>query len=254
MRQVFNVFAALFIAIGLMLTTGCKEKGMDLPPEGYFTGQQLVLAKAIRDGNIGDIKRLAKETDLNSPGEHDMTLLFFALATSTHDNATSERLQIATELVKAGADPLQPRPNGGASPAEWMAKLDNGIWLKALLDGGLSPDARGKVDELPIIFQTSKARNSETLKVLVAHGANLEARDILGQTVVMDAFRYSSFDNVKYLLNNGANPNPINKRGVSLVEMVSKEIKNSKEGGEYNDECLTIKKMMIERGVKWPRS
>lgn len=76
MRQVFNVFAALFIAIGLMLTTGCKEKEMDLPPEGYFTGQQLVLAKAIRDGNIGDIKRLAKETDLNSPGEHDMTLLF----------------------------------------------------------------------------------------------------------------------------------------------------------------------------------
>ncbi len=59
---------------------------------------------------------------------------------------------------------------------------------------------------------------------------------------------------LKYLLNNGANPNPINKRGVSLVEMVSKEIKNSKEGGEYNDECLTIKKMMIERGVKWPRS
>lgn len=109
---------------------------MDLPPEGYFTGQQLALAKAISDGNIGDIKRLAKETDLNSPGEHDMTLLFYALATSTHDNATPERLQIATELVKAGADPLQPRPNGGASPAEWMAKLDNGIWLKALLDGG----------------------------------------------------------------------------------------------------------------------
>ncbi len=61
--------------------------------------------------------------------------------------------------------------------------------------------------------------------------ANLEARDILGQTVVMDAFRYSSFDNVKYLLNNGANPNPINKKGVSLVEMVSKRNKNSKEGG-----------------------
>ena len=86
-----------------------------------------------------------------------------------------------------------------------------------------------------------KSRNSETLKVLVAHGANLEARDILGQTVVMDAFRYSSFDNVKYLLNNGANPNPINKRGVSLVEMVSKEIKQQRRR-EYNDECLTIKK------------
>lgn len=93
----------------------------------------------------------------------------------------------------------------------------------------MSPDARGKVDELPIIFQTSKASNAETLKVLVAYGANLEARDVLGQTVVMDAFRYSSFDNVKYLLNNGANPNPINKKGVSLVEMVSKEIKTARK-------------------------
>lgn len=44
-------------------------------------------------------------------------------------------------------------------------------------------------------------------------------------------FRYSSFDNVKYLLNNGANPNPINKKGVSLVEMVSKEIKTAKKAG-----------------------
>ncbi|MEE4485495.1 ankyrin repeat domain-containing protein [Serratia ficaria] len=252
MKAITKLIAGLIITAGFVLIMGCKEKKMGLPPEGYFKGQQLTLAQAISKGNIDDVKRLAKAADLNSPGQHDMTLLFFSLATSTDGDATPERLQIATELVKAGADPLQARPNGGASPAEWMAKLDSGVWLKALLEGGLSPDAEDKVWGEPIIFQTSKANNSETLKVLVDNGVNLELKDSLGQTVLMEAFIYSSFPQVKFLIEKGANPNPKDAKGNSLAEIVNREIHDSKKGSEYNKECLEIKKMMIAHGVVWP--
>ncbi len=244
MRQVFNVFAALFIAIGLVFTTGCKEKGMDLPPEGYFTGQQLVLAKAIRDGNIGNIKRLAKETDLNSPGEHDMTLLFYALATSTHDNATPERLQIATELVKAGADPLQPRPNGGASPAEWMAKLDNGIWLKALLDGGLSPNARGKLDDLPIIFQTIKSSNTETMATLIKYGADINIQDRLKRTPLVECAYLGRIDHMNLLLKHGANPFIEDRFGENFVDLLDDKIKKTEGNDSLHTRYLELKKLL----------
>ncbi|VTP60339.1 Uncharacterised protein [Serratia rubidaea] len=39
-----------------------------IEPEDYFTGQQLILAKAIQAGDLERVKQLAPETDLNTPG------------------------------------------------------------------------------------------------------------------------------------------------------------------------------------------
>jgi hypothetical protein len=42
--------------------------------------------------------------------------------------------------------------NMPGSPAEIMAKGDKDIWLKAMLDGGLDPNARDKVYHEALIF------------------------------------------------------------------------------------------------------
>ena len=52
---------------------------------------------------------------MNRPVKADMPLLFWSVPNAIYDKNTPERLKIITDLVKDGADPLQPRPEGGAA-------------------------------------------------------------------------------------------------------------------------------------------
>ena len=221
-------------------------------PEEYFTGQQLVLAKAIEAGDLAMVKQLAPETDLITPGEQDLTLLFFALNETYYNNNPKPRLQIVTALVKAGADPLQPQSDGMASPAEMVSMGDKDIWLKALLDGGLDPNARDRNHNEAIIYNTLQAKNTDTLALLIIRGVDVDARDILGQTPLMAAFLSNSFEHVNYLLDHGADPNPVNKQGWVFASLVQNGIKDSRPETEYHQSCLQLRDKMIALGVKWP--
>lgn len=129
-----KLFVSFFVILFSLLIQGCKQD-MDLNPQDYFSGQQLVLAEDIQHGDIDGVEKLAPQTDLNKPGKQDMTLLFWALGNSINDNKTPSRLKIVTLLVKSGADPLQPRPQGKSSPAEFVLNADSADWINALLDG-----------------------------------------------------------------------------------------------------------------------
>ncbi|MEB6334892.1 ankyrin repeat domain-containing protein [Serratia rhizosphaerae] len=220
-----------------------------IEPEDYFTGQQLVLAKAIEAGDLERVKQLAPETDLNTPGEQDLTPLFFALNEAMYNDNPANRLEIITALVSAGADPL---PKGRDKPAAWMAKGDKDIWLKAMLDGGLSPDARNKDNDDPIIYETMYAKTTDTLALLVVRGADVDARDSLGETPLMAAFYSNSFEHANYLLDHGADPNPVNKKGWVFASLVQKRLNKSQPDTEYHQKCQQLRDKMIARGVKWP--
>lgn len=249
MKRVITKIVILFF---LLFLHGCDKK-MEYKPQDFFNGSQLNIAQLIYDGNEPLLKQtLAKigREELNRPAKAEMTLLFWSVLNASYDNTTPERLQIITDLVRAGADPLQPRPEGGSSPAEFAIKGDKGVWIKAMLNGGLSPDARDKVFNEPIIFQSRYAKNTETLKVMLDYGADINIRDSLGQTLLMGAFISLSLDHVELLLLKGANPNPVDKNGLSLLTVVERDIKDSKEGTEYNERCKKILKLMISKGAK----
>lgn len=82
---------------------GCRDR-----PRDYFGGSQFFLTEAIERGDTSHVKKLVATTELNKPGKEDMTLLFWALMNTLYDKKTQPRLQIVTELIRAGADPLQP--------------------------------------------------------------------------------------------------------------------------------------------------
>ncbi|OJH81899.1 ankyrin repeat domain-containing protein [Serratia marcescens] len=246
----------MLMALTLILTTfmiqGCK-KDMDYKPQNFFEGKQLEIAQLIYDGNESGLKQalsgISKE-DMNRPAKAEMTLLFWAVLNSIYDRNSNPRLRIITDLVNAGADPLQPRTEGGSSPAEYVLKADSGIWIKAMLDGGLSPNSKDRVFNEPLIFETRKAKNTETLKVMIERGANINIRDSLKQTLVMAAFFRSSFGHVELLLNSGADPNPVDINNLSLLTVVKRQIKDTKEGSEYNNECKKILALMLAKGAK----
>ncbi|WP_312213679.1 ankyrin repeat domain-containing protein [Pseudescherichia sp.] len=232
---------------------GCKQTS-DLDPQDYFSDQQLVMAKAIERGEIDEVKKLAPETDLNKPGEHDMTLLFWALSNAINDKKTAPRLEIITELVKAGADPLQPRPAGGSSPAEFVLQGDSGDWIRALLDGGLSPDAKDKVHQDPIILETLNAKNTETLKVMLDRGANINVTDSPGNTLLIYALDYGKHDHVLLLLDRGANPEIRSNVGWTMGNQLQRLLNGAKEGDKHYQDLIKIKEKLIQHGGKWPPS
>ncbi|ELY2666901.1 ankyrin repeat domain-containing protein [Cronobacter sakazakii] len=230
---------------------GCKQN-MDLNPQDYFSGQQLTLAKAIEDGKVEDVEKLASETDLNKPGQHDMTLLFWSIMNAINDKKTPEHLKVITVLVKAGADPLQPRPEGKSSPAEYVLKADSGDWIKAMLDGGLSPDAKDKTFHEPIIFQAIKAKNTDTLKTMLDAGANINITDSLGNTLLIDALDYGKHDHVLLLLDRGADPEIKADNGWTMGNQLQRLLNGAKEGSEHYQSLNEIKEKLIEHGGKWP--
>ncbi|EOC1350731.1 ankyrin repeat domain-containing protein [Cronobacter dublinensis] len=240
------------LALCLMfLVQGCKQN-MDLKSEDYFSGQQLPLARAIEKGDSNEVTKLASETDLNKPGKEDMTLLFWSVMNSINDKKTPEHLKVITVLVKAGADPLQPRPQGKSSPAEYVLMADSGDWIKAMLDGGLSPDAKDKTFDKPIIFQTLEAKNTDTLKTMLDAGANINITDSLGNTLLIDALDFHSYDHVLLLLERGADPEIRADNGWTMGNQLERLLKRAKAGSDEYKTLNEIKNMLIEHGGKWP--
>jgi hypothetical protein len=156
-----HITLIITVVLSLFVMQGCKQ-GRDLQPQDYFEGKQLDIAKIIYEGDRQKLDKVlptvSKET-LNRPAKAEMTLLFWAINNAIFDKNTPERLKIITDLVKAGADPLQPQPNTPGSPAEFVMKADKGVWIQAMLEGGLSPNARDKVHNQPIIFNSIFAKN-----------------------------------------------------------------------------------------------
>lgn len=250
-----NSINKVVIIIVTLILFGCK-KNMNYDPEDFFEGSQLEIAKAIDEGDEADLLKkspLINKENLNKPAKEKVTLLFWAIINATGDNATPKRAHMITTLIKSGADPLQPQPNMPGSPAEFAMKGENAIWIKAMLDGGLSPDARDKLNNKPIIFQSIWAKNTETLKTLISYGADINIKNSLGDTVLIDALDARSYDHVILLLENGANSSIRGNSGWSMGNQLQRYFVRGISDNEDRKKLEKIKSLLINNGGEWPQ-
>ncbi|MBH3036323.1 ankyrin repeat domain-containing protein [Serratia sp. CY32780] len=249
-----HITLIITVVLSMFVMQGCKQ-GMDLQPQYYFEGTQLDIANIIYEGDRQKLDKIlptvSKET-LNRPAKAEMTLLFWAINNAIFDKNTPERLKIITDLVKAGADPLQPRPEGRSSPAEFVMKADKGVWIKSMLDGGLSPNAKDKINNKPIIFKSILAKNTETLEVMLDYGADINIRNSLGDTLLIDALDYHSYDHVILLLEKGADSDIRGNSGWTMGNQLQRLINRSQDGSEAKESLERIRDELIKRGGKWP--
>lgn len=239
-----------FIIFALQcLVSGCSTAHAQ-SPQAYFSGEQLTLAKAIKQGDPVEVEKLARaagRSTLNQPGTQDMTLLFFALQSARGEKP--QGLQTITALVKNGADPFQKVPNlGSVLGVSLQAKSP--LYVKALLDAGVSPNA--VEGSTPILFDVTREHTSETLKLLLDRGADINKTDSLGNTALMKALTSMQLDQVVYLLNRGATPNFVNINGVSFAGQLAFQIGRQQEGSPAQRKMLEIRDRIIELGVAWP--
>ncbi|WP_278837931.1 hypothetical protein [Fusobacterium varium] len=103
-KLIGNYFLKIVLFFLTIFTYGYANTKLS-SPEVYFSGTQLQLAQVIARHNIAEVQVLALSTNLNKPNNQEMTLLMDALWEATKGDTKS--LEIVTELMKAGADPLQ---------------------------------------------------------------------------------------------------------------------------------------------------
>lgn len=238
-----KIILIITMVVSTLIMQGCKQ-GMDLQPQDYFEGTQLDIATIIYEGDRQKLDKVlptvSKET-LNRPAKADMTLLFWAINNAIFDKNMPERLKIITDLVKAGADPLQPRPEGRSSPAEYVMKADKGVWIQAMLEGGLSPNARDEINNQPIIFKSFQAVNTETLSALIAYKADVNIKGAMNRTPLINALYNSCPEHIEVLLAHGANPLAKDDFNDSFLSLISAEIAKGDKNNSYIKKLIKIK-------------
>ncbi|RYC39745.1 hypothetical protein DEH81_17835 [Pectobacterium zantedeschiae] len=217
-----------------------------LPAEQFFSGSQLMLAHAIERSDSVDVKDLAGKTDLNKPGAQDMTILFFALQSAYGKDP--QQLAIMAVLVGSGADPLQQIPDMG-SVAEVVARSDDDVFMKALIDGGMSPNSM--VEETPIIFDAAYEHSIRVLKYLTSKGANINLQDSLGQTVLTEALSRDEYEVVIWLLQHGADPRIKTKAGWQFSHMLE-DTMNLHPNKMVKAKLEKIRELAVSKGMVWP--
>ncbi|HEJ7033838.1 TPA: ankyrin repeat domain-containing protein [Serratia marcescens] len=238
-----KIILIITMVVSTLIMQGCKQ-GMDLQPQDYFEGKQLDIANIIYEGDRQKLDKVlptvSKET-LNRPAKAEMTLLFWAINNAIFDKNTPERLKIITDLVKAGADPLQPRPEGRSSPAEYVMKADKGVWIQAMLEGGLSPNARDEINNQPIIFKSFQAVNTETLSALIDYKADVNIKGAMNRTPLINALYNSCPEHIEVLLAHGANPLAKDDFNDSFFSLISAEIAKGDKNNSYIKKLIKIK-------------
>lgn len=223
------------------------------PPEDFFTGQQLALARAIRDGNLAAVKELAPKTDLTALGNKKTSLLSFAVqeVVPVKDDAANVRHQIISELVRDGAKPEQPFGATDGNVAYLAARADNPNLLKALLAGGMSPDLRYDGDT-PLLYAACEDSLLPQLRTLIEHHANVNLRDSIGSTAIFDATRLRQWDTVDYLLAHGADPTVSDNGGLKYAKVLSNELHQTPANSPQLPRIEAIRKRIVAAGVQWP--
>jgi len=132
-----------------------------------------------------------------------------------------DRAEVAT-LVENGADPNDTGKEG-VTVLAWALACDNTEGVEALLKAGADPNklVGGKVP--PAFF--SFIRKTETLQILLKHGANLNGLDREGDdSLLMAAFEHSDnsgiWENFYLLIHSGADIN-FSPTGISTVATVA---------------------------------
>ena len=97
----------------------------------------------------------------------------------------------------------------------YAAIRDNDLrGLTALLDRGADPNAADARKRTPLV-SAAAIGPIEAMKVLVAHKADVNARDASGSTALTWSAR--DLGKVRFLLDNGADPNPTSPRGPTAL-------------------------------------
>ena len=246
-------YQGVFIWSLWLLTTCCQSNKptMDLPiykypPEAFFAGEALPVARAIRQNDTTALAQLLQQqrVDPNYVGKDGMTFLLWA-----YEHQLPDCLAV---LVRQGADINRTMHLKNSKTGYiYTTHLTNiaalgpsEVMLIALLKLGADPNL--EKDGEPAIVNTVYANRYDRMRLLVSYGADVNKPYQGSGTVLMPVAGLNYFDQVVWLIEHGARFNePGNELELALQESGADEPANM----EWQRK---LKKLLIDKGAHFP--
>ena len=233
------------------------------PPEEYFDGHDLSIARAIYANDRSSLKIFVQEPgfDVNKIGKQGISFLLYAIY--------AEQKKMVEFLLAHGADPnlLNPELMDDASkerpqivvhelPLSYVARdfyaydLD---YVKMLVKYGA--DINDNRVSPPLIVCMSSGEESRTLKLisyLLDHGADINIRGTNNRTPLIAAADISLWDIANYLLDRGADYKMVDNAGWSLAYNIQDEIDMNKGTAKRKEKVHALKRRLEKLGVEFP--
>lgn len=174
-----------------------SEYGAQMPPTGALRAEQINIIKMWIDQGADWPDALANEADA-PPLNPKAVAMVEALRTGD--------VQAFNKLLAEDAKLLNARGPEGSTPFMYAVFYTGAPMLEQLLKKGADPNKSNDAGATALIWA---ATDLEKTRVLVNHGANVNARSAdLRTPLMMAARRPGNSATVKFLLDHDANPNP----------------------------------------------
>jgi hypothetical protein len=240
----------------VLFLTGCGDNSSTLlssftrstfPATKYFTGALLPLAQSIEDDDLPALEQgltHAPGNTCQNAEQQGMTLLLYAMM-----NRRKAAMQVLlkhhtnpNQNTHVGENKLQVQPVGIAAASE-----DAEI-LKILLDHGGSPNSR--YNDEPAVFAAIKGNHFDHMRLLLDRGADINAPNGYGETLMMALANGNQFEQIAYLIRRGADVHKPDSHGATLAFSVQDAYVSSTLP-EYQQQQL-VKKLLTEQGIHFP--
>ncbi|PJJ59370.1 ankyrin repeat protein [Hymenobacter chitinivorans DSM 11115] len=220
-------------------------------PETYFQAPELAAAQAIYRGDAAGLRQAVttQHVNLAYSSPQGMTLLLFALA--------NQQKACVRELLALGTDPNQVSLLNGREKVQPVALVAGGEdqeLVKILLDHRGNPNSTmhdAVAGDEPAVFQAIHARRFDTMRLLLDHGADLNATDGLGNTALILLATFNQFEQVAYLLGRGADFRKASHSGGTVAFLVQ-DHQLADPASEAYQWQQKVRRMLEERGVQFP--
>ncbi len=153
--------------------------------------------------------------------------------TVTHELAMSGNSEGLDQLLARGV-PVDETTSEGQTALHFACRFGHPRIVSRLLSGGANPNLpdprqdspfdRTKTPEVPPLHVVAATRSDNQLtilRLLLDHGAHIDAPDAQGETALHHASRQGQLDAVRFLLERGTNPKLTNREGESPLAVTS---------------------------------
>ncbi len=185
------------------------DYGSQMPPTGALRAEQINTIRTWINQGAEWPDALANEADAPPPNPKAVAMVE---ALRTGDMAAFNKLIAEDKKL------LNARGPEGSTPFMYAVFYTSAAVLEELLKKGADPNKSNDAGATALIWA---AGDLEKARVLVNHGANVNARSAdLRTPLMMAARRPGNSATVKFLLDHGANPNPNNRPDVEGAPLI----------------------------------
>ncbi|MEC4766138.1 ankyrin repeat domain-containing protein [Halomonas sp. CUBES01] len=251
--KLFKLLLTLMIA-ALALPACANSPTYSEQPESYFSDPvQLALAEAAGRGDIEAMQEaLNQGADPNAPGKDGMTPLFWSATDTMGANIEGFRY-----LLEHGGDPNlvivdEDKPGKSTIHLIYLAFTQtNPEFLEAALEAGADPNTVvSSIKGQTLLFEDYLDEYIDNVKLLIEYGADVNYRGQFQQPPLISAIAGSDYKAALAFVEAGADPNLENEvNGITALGLIKSnhDRQDRSEGSSYSQLINALKEKGLGR-------